>query len=597
MLPVQLTISGAAAQMQSLQSISEQTVSITRTKIQELKAENPDRRLILIGMNSASALALQVALVEQVSGVVCFGFSYNTAHGVRGQADDHFLELTTPTLFLVGQNAARSSEEEVQYFCEKLSAPTTTVVVGSADDYLRVSKTKRRFEGITQEMVDNMIVDEIAEFATTCIQMPNPPKLKTTGLNSIPRREIDSSTGPVRKRKTSGDADGGKQLTAKTQKLMRPTSTSDDVLEMAVQSILPDHEEKIPAQRIFTTAPQKFITNRFVQGTSSMSNMKITRAPSFIRQPGNTSNFVTISGQKNQKQAQSITTISRPSGSRPQTPTQYFVTNRASNAPKKLPVSQPPQQSFSPKKYTIVRATNSASIVNESANDLTGTNILDMPIVFADNEGNIDEEASEDGSIISIASDSPPRVTKPVVLNNTLTRAAMPSTSQQFKITKNKNILIQKPMAGKMFVLNGTVIGKQLSASNIVIPKPQQPMKMQKFVPSKIVKSTPPAAGKKIEILNNTIIRPAATSTSSSKIPSSSFVNLADGRPITSTRLSLPMSSNGKNQIVIKTNSLKPYTGTHIISSTGGKTQLGNLTVKRLNVVPSASMSKLIKKN
>lgn len=599
MLPIQLTINGAAAQLQSLQSISEQTVAITRTKIQELKAENPDRRLILIGMNSASALALQVALVEQVSGVVCFGFSYNTAHGVRGQADDQFLELTTPTLFLVGQNAARSSEEEVEYFCEKISAPTTCVVVGSADDYLRVSKTKRRFEGINQEMVDNMIVDEIADFASKCVLMPNPPKLKTTGLNIVPRREIDSSTGQGRKRKTSGsgDADGKQMSSMKAQKLMRPTSTSDDVLEMAVQSILPDHEEMIPAQKIFTPAPQKISSNRVVQGTTPTGNSVKFTKQSNQKQPGNTSHFITLSGRNNHnpKKFQSTAT-SRPAVSRPQTPSQYFVTNRPSNVPKKLPVTQVTQQCFSPKKYTIVRTTTNTQNVsyNEAASDISGANILDMPIVFADNEGNIDEEASEDGSIISIASDSPPRVSKPVVLN----KASVPTTSsQQFTITKNKNILIQKPVTGKMFLINGTVIGKQLSASNIVLPKPQQTMKMQKFVPSKIVKSTPPAAGKKIEILNNTIIRPAATSISTAKIPTTSFVNLADGRPITSTRLSLPMATAaGKNQIVIKTNSLKPYTGTHIISSTG-KTQLGNLTVKRLNVVPSQAMTKIVKKN
>jgi predicted alpha/beta-hydrolase family hydrolase len=78
---------------------------------------------------------------------------------VRGQADDHLLDLATPTLFLVGQNAARSSEEEIELFREKLSAPTTTCVVGAADDFLRVNKTKRRLEGVTQEMVYNMIVD------------------------------------------------------------------------------------------------------------------------------------------------------------------------------------------------------------------------------------------------------------------------------------------------------------------------------------------------------------------------------------------------------------------------------------------------------
>lgn len=611
MLPVQLNINSFAAQKQSLQSIAEQTVSITRTKIQELKAENPDRRLILIGMNSASALAMQVALVEQVSGVVCFGFSYNTVHGVRGQADDHFLDLTTPILFLVGQNAARSNEEEIEFFREKMTAPTSSVVVGSADDYLRVSKTKRRLEGVTQEMVDNMIVDEIADFATKCLQRPLPVKVKSAVLaGGVPRREIDSSTGQGRKRKTSlnGDIDGVKGMAIKSQKLMRPTSTSDDVLEMAVQSILPDLDDKAPPIKV---GPPKF-PNRIFSGTvGNTQRMKVM--PQTKQQPANQTKYITITGQKNQKNLQlQSRPAPRTSNSRPMTPTaqtQYIISNRVSGAGK-IPISQQQQQSFSPTKYTIVRSSSNTpniSYISESSTDLTGANIFDMPIVFADNEGNIDEEAStmSDGSVISVASDSPPQIAKQVVLKSSNVGSLVASSSTpSYTITKNKNVLIQKPTAGKMFMINGTVIGKQMSANNIVIPKAHisQQIKMQKFMPgTKIVKQNPaPPAGKKIEILNNTIIRPAATSTSSStRIGTSSFVNLADGKPISGTRLSLPITSSSsiKNQIVIKTNALKPYTGAQILpSSISGNKQLTNLTVKRLNVVPSATISKVFKK-
>lgn len=39
-----------------------------------------------------------------------------------------------------------------------MQAQTSLVVVGSADDALRVGKNKRRIEGVTQAMVDNMIM-------------------------------------------------------------------------------------------------------------------------------------------------------------------------------------------------------------------------------------------------------------------------------------------------------------------------------------------------------------------------------------------------------------------------------------------------------
>ncbi len=39
-----------------------------------------------------------------------------------------------------------------------MQAQTSLVVVGSADDALRVGKHKRQIEGVTQTMVDNMIM-------------------------------------------------------------------------------------------------------------------------------------------------------------------------------------------------------------------------------------------------------------------------------------------------------------------------------------------------------------------------------------------------------------------------------------------------------
>lgn len=50
------------------------------------------------------------------------------------------------------------SQEEIESLREKMQAQTSLVVVGSADDALRVGKTKRQIESVTQTMVDNMIM-------------------------------------------------------------------------------------------------------------------------------------------------------------------------------------------------------------------------------------------------------------------------------------------------------------------------------------------------------------------------------------------------------------------------------------------------------
>lgn len=92
----------------SVQTLTEQMVAVTRARVQEIRNEVQGRQIVLVGFGAGAALAVQVAMVEIVSSVVCMGFAYNTAGGVRGTADDRILDLTTPVMFVLGQNAARS---------------------------------------------------------------------------------------------------------------------------------------------------------------------------------------------------------------------------------------------------------------------------------------------------------------------------------------------------------------------------------------------------------------------------------------------------------------------------------------------------------
>lgn len=91
-----------------IDQVTEHLVAMTRAKIQEVRNQTPNRHIILAGFNAGAAIALQVALVEPVNSIVCLGFAFNTLNGVRGMPDDKVLELTTPVLFVIGQNAQRS---------------------------------------------------------------------------------------------------------------------------------------------------------------------------------------------------------------------------------------------------------------------------------------------------------------------------------------------------------------------------------------------------------------------------------------------------------------------------------------------------------
>lgn len=83
-------------------------MALTRARIQAIRNEKPVSNIVLVGFNAGAAIALQVAIVEPVSSVICLGFAFNTMNGVRGNIDDRILEITTPILFIIGQNAQRS---------------------------------------------------------------------------------------------------------------------------------------------------------------------------------------------------------------------------------------------------------------------------------------------------------------------------------------------------------------------------------------------------------------------------------------------------------------------------------------------------------
>lgn len=110
-VPVQMNVVGKLIQYQPIDKVAEQMIAVSRAKIQEIRQESSSRHIILVGFNAGAAVALQVALVENVNSVICMGFAFNTLNGVRGQPDDKILDLTTPVMFVLGQNSARSRYE------------------------------------------------------------------------------------------------------------------------------------------------------------------------------------------------------------------------------------------------------------------------------------------------------------------------------------------------------------------------------------------------------------------------------------------------------------------------------------------------------
>lgn len=201
------------------QSCLEQLITSTKSKISEIKAEHPRRPIILVGWRSGASLACQIAVSELVTAVVCLGFSMNTVEGPRGEPDDSILDIQCPVLFVTGENAATARcvffpdcfslskigfsrflscrQEDLEEMREKMRVQTGLLVVGSADDCLRMGKMKKKLEGVTQSMVDRCILEEIGDFLAAVLTSPKPVLNSTDPRRIFTRRRHNSTTSSV----------------------------------------------------------------------------------------------------------------------------------------------------------------------------------------------------------------------------------------------------------------------------------------------------------------------------------------------------------------------------------------------------------------
>jgi len=174
------------------------TETAVRMKCKELRERHPNRALILVGWQAAGLIACRVSLVESVTAIIALGFPTQFISGrICGDADDLLLDCRTPTLFVVGQNATTCCIDDLEDMRERIQGDTSLVVVGGADDRLRMSHSRRRAEGVTQRMVDRCILDKIADFLNDVVQL-NASSDDITQVKHTSPRKIKSVVGSDR---------------------------------------------------------------------------------------------------------------------------------------------------------------------------------------------------------------------------------------------------------------------------------------------------------------------------------------------------------------------------------------------------------------
>ncbi|GCC38461.1 hypothetical protein chiPu_0016975 [Chiloscyllium punctatum] len=139
-IPVTMHVVNGGSGVSVVQCL-EHMIGVVRAKILELQTHFASRPIVLIGWNVGAIVA---------------------CHDV----DDPLLDMKTPVLFVMGQNSVQCNTDAVEDFREKIRAENSLVIVGGADDNLRINKAKKKMEGLTQSMVDRCIQDEIGDFLT-----------------------------------------------------------------------------------------------------------------------------------------------------------------------------------------------------------------------------------------------------------------------------------------------------------------------------------------------------------------------------------------------------------------------------------------------